>query len=81
MTTTTPTTISKTPNVCGGRARVRNTRIPVWLLVSFHQDGLSDATLLEYYPTLTAADLDAAWVYYADNPAEIDEAIRANEEA
>jgi uncharacterized protein (DUF433 family) len=29
---------------------------------------------------LTAADLEAAWDYAAGHPAEIDEAIRTNEE-
>ncbi|MEM9266804.1 MAG: DUF433 domain-containing protein [Cyanobacteria bacterium P01_F01_bin.13] len=28
-------TIQKRPGVCGGYARIRNTRIPVWTLVSF----------------------------------------------
>jgi hypothetical protein len=31
--------IQSTPGVCGGNARIRNTRIPVWTLVSLHQQG------------------------------------------
>jgi hypothetical protein len=31
--------IQSTPGVCGGYARIRNTRIPVWTLVSLHQQG------------------------------------------
>ncbi|MEM9164230.1 MAG: DUF433 domain-containing protein [Cyanobacteria bacterium P01_F01_bin.4] len=27
--------IQKTPGICGGHARIRNTWIPVWTLVSF----------------------------------------------
>lgn len=73
--------IQKTPGVCGGDARIRDTRIPVWLLVGYRKDGRSDATLLEYYPSLTAADLAAAWWYYAENRAEIDAAIQAEEDA
>ena len=38
--------IEKTPNVCGGDARVRNTRIPVWLLVLQRKFGRSDAEVL-----------------------------------
>ncbi len=28
-------TIQKTMGVCGGQARIRNTRIPVWTVISF----------------------------------------------
>jgi uncharacterized protein (DUF433 family) len=73
--------IQKTPGVCGGDACIRTTRIPVWLLVGYRKDGLSDAELLEAYPSLTLADLSAAWWYYAENRAEIEQAIREQEEA
>ena len=72
--------ISKTPSVCGGRACIRGHRIPVWTLVNFRRLGGSDANLLRSYPTLTAADLEAAWEYAAANSEEIDRAIRENEE-
>jgi len=35
---------------------------------------------LENIVGLTPDDLEIAWDYYRDNPAEIDEAIRLNEE-
>ncbi|HLW67594.1 MAG TPA: DUF433 domain-containing protein [Gemmataceae bacterium] len=34
--------VRKTPGVCGGDACIRNTRIPVWLLVAWMKDGLND---------------------------------------
>lgn len=71
--------ITKTPGVCGGDACIRGHRIPVWLLVGYHRLGKSDADLLGDYPTLTAADLQAAWEYAAANPEEIDDDIRTNE--
>lgn len=71
--------IQKTPGVCGGNARIRNTRIPIWTLVSFHQLGAPDLELLESYPSLTQDDLDLAWLYYADNQEEIDRAIAAQD--
>lgn len=37
--------IEKTPGVMGGDACIRQTRIPVWLLVSLRQQGASDAYL------------------------------------
>ena len=35
-------TIRKTPGVCGGHARVRNTRIAVWTLVSLVNQGIHE---------------------------------------
>lgn len=78
--TTASAGIEKTPGVCGGEARIAGTRIPVWLLVGFQQQGLSDAELLENYPRLNAADLVHAREYAAAHPAEITNAIRENED-
>ncbi|MEG3850784.1 DUF433 domain-containing protein, partial [Microcoleus sp. herbarium19] len=55
--------IQKTPGVCGGDACIRETRIPVWVLVNASRLGISEAELLEDYPTLRAADLANAWAY------------------
>ncbi len=73
--------VQKTPDVCGGDARIRDTRHTVWGLVQWRQLGLSDAKILEQHPDLTPADLEAAWAYYARNRDEIDQAIRENDEA
>jgi uncharacterized protein (DUF433 family) len=35
--------IQKTVGVCGGSARIRDTRITVRTLVSFRQQGMTDA--------------------------------------
>jgi uncharacterized protein (DUF433 family) len=67
--------------VLGGDARVGNTRLPVWLLVLARKRGQTDAQLLDAYPTLTAADLDAAWDYYREHPVEIEQAIWFNDTA
>jgi uncharacterized protein (DUF433 family) len=72
--------IEKTPGVCGGEARIANTRIPVWLLEQSRRLGMSDADLLRNYPSLRAEDLVNAWDYVRAQRAEIDEAIRLNEE-
>jgi uncharacterized protein (DUF433 family) len=73
--------VQKTSNVCGGDACIRNTRITVHGLVHYRQLGLSDQRILEVIQGLTQEDLAAAWDYYARHPAEIEEAIRLNEEA
>jgi uncharacterized protein (DUF433 family) len=43
--------------------------------------GLSEAKLLENYPTLTATDLVHAWNYASANSDEINRAIVQQEEA
>jgi type III restriction enzyme len=72
--------VQKTPNVCGGDACIRNTRITVWGLVLSRKLGAPDARILENIVGLTPDDLEVAFDYYRHNPAEIDEAIRLNEE-
>jgi type III restriction enzyme len=72
--------IKKTSGVCGGDACIGDTRIPVWTLVGLRQQGVSDRDLLQDYPTLTPADLEAAWQYLAAHRAEVEAAIRENDE-
>lgn len=67
--------IQITPGVCGGQARIRNTRIPVWTLVAYRQQGAPDEELLTNYPGLTKKDLSAAWYYYEQNLEQIDREI------
>lgn len=73
--------IEKTPGVMGGDACIIRTRIPVWLLVSYRRLGVSDAQVLDNYPTLSATDLVNAWAYAEANADEIETAIREHEEA
>lgn len=74
--------IQKTPGVCGGEACIRSTRIPVWGLVESRNLGRSDEEIRQsYQPPLSQADLDAAWEYHEGHRAEIEQAIRENEEA
>jgi uncharacterized protein (DUF433 family) len=73
--------IRRTANVCGGSACIRSTRIPVWTLVVWRNQGVSDPRLLEMYPTLTQEDLNAAWQYQSSHRDEIDEDIKSNEDA
>lgn len=72
--------IQQTPGICGGHARIRNTRIPVWTLVSFRQQGADDSELLRNYPSLTPQNLAAAWDYYEHHRLEIDSAISSDKE-
>jgi uncharacterized protein (DUF433 family) len=64
---------------CGGAARIRDTRIPVWTLVVYRQQGASTEDLLQNYPGLTSQDLQVAWNYYETHQAEIDQWISEDE--
>jgi len=73
--------IVKTPDICGGDARVEGTRIAVWALEEWRRLGWSDPRILDAYPQLKPEDLAAAWSYTAQHRDEIEEAIRQNQEA
>tara|TARA_Y100000310_G_scaffold342991_1_gene448619 strand:+ start:1522 stop:1767 length:246 start_codon:yes stop_codon:yes gene_type:complete len=67
--------IRKTPDVCGGSARVRDTSVPVWMLVRYRELGASEKQLLRWYPYLKSDDLQTAWKYYNAYREEIDQEI------
>ena len=72
--------IVKTPNVCGGSARIIRTRIPVWLIERMRQLGMTEVDILSSYPTLKAVDLVQAWSYSDAFRSEIETEIRENED-
>lgn len=71
--------IEKNAGVCGGRACIVGTRVPVWVLVNARKLGYSDAELLANYPTLSAQDLVNAWLYAEQFSEEINYDIWENE--
>ncbi len=73
------TWVQKAPDVCGGDACIRDTPITVWGLVHSRRLGKSEAQMLETIAGLTSADIDAAWDYFREHPAEIEQAILRNE--
>jgi uncharacterized protein (DUF433 family) len=50
------------------------------VLVGYRRLGAADTAILQWYPGLTLADLQAAWQYAEANVEEITRAIRENEE-
>ena len=72
--------ITKIPNVCGGDACIRGTRITIWGLVNQRRLGAADADIIHAVPGLTPADLQAAWDYADAHKEEIALAIKENEE-
>lgn len=71
--------VTKTPEVCGGRARIEETRIRVYNVVFLHKEGASDEKIREAYPGLTRAQIHAALAYYYDNREEIDTELGEDE--
>lgn len=65
----------------GGDACIRDTRVPVWTLVDYKRQGLSDVELLTAFPGLNTSDLSAAWDYYAAHSQQVDDQRRRHEEA
>lgn len=72
--------IRKTPGVLGGRARIGDRRIAVWMLVQDRRLGMPLENIrTQYDPPLAPDELAAAWKYYETHGEEIDQDIRANE--
>jgi uncharacterized protein (DUF433 family) len=72
--------VFKTVGVCGGDARIRQMRLPVWQLEESRRNGATNEQLLKAYPQLTPTDLTNAWAYVAAHLEEIETAIRENNE-
>jgi uncharacterized protein (DUF433 family) len=76
-----PSSIEKTPGVCGGDARIRETRHTVAGLVQWRRLGLTDSEILVRHPDLSPANLATAWDYEEQHRDEIERTIRENEDA
>ncbi|PHI21353.1 hypothetical protein CEQ90_02845 [Lewinellaceae bacterium SD302] len=73
--------IKRTPGVVGGRARIGNRRIPVWLIIDFLINlKVERSKVLSNYPELSDEDLDRALKYYGLHKSEIDADIAENSE-
>jgi len=68
--------IVKTPNVVGGSARLKDRRIPVWMITrDYYEFDVKPEEFLEMWEGVTLADIFAALAYYHDNKEEIDAEI------
>jgi uncharacterized protein (DUF433 family) len=72
--------IESTPGVCGGKPRVARHRITVQNVAIWHERMGMSADKIADEHGLSLSEVYAALAYYADNRAEIDEAIRTDEE-
>ena len=55
------------PAIMLGKPVIRGTRIPVEIIIRKLSEGASEADLLDAYPRLSRADLQAALAYAADS--------------
>ena len=67
--------IVKTPGVCWGHARIRDTRINVKHIIESLRAGATPADLVARMPHVALEDIDAARQYYHTHQAEIDQEI------
>jgi uncharacterized protein (DUF433 family) len=57
--------ISTDPNICGGEPCIAGTRIPVHIILSHLAAGDSVETILQNFPRIQKADIDACLEYAA----------------
>lgn len=55
--------IESNPEICGGRPRVKGTRLTVEFLLGLKAAGWTEAQILDSYPHLTVEDLQAVFAF------------------
>ena len=71
--------IVKTPETCGGRARIDGHRVRVQDVVTWYEyQGMTPDEIVSHIPSITLADVHSALAYYFDHVQEIQDEIRAD---
>ncbi len=70
--------IVRTEGICGGRPRIRGSRISVRTVAALHIAGESAQEMTTTYPQVGLAAVYDAISYYLDHRAEIDSEIEGN---
>ena len=73
--------ITKTPQVCGGKACIDNTRIRVMDVVWLHKEGLTPQQILDHYPDLNLEQVYAAISYGYGHQEEMEAEFGRDEQA
>ncbi len=58
--------VSVDPHVCGGKPRIRDTRIYIAIILDGLAEGLCPEQIIDHYPQLTLDDVRAALAYAAE---------------
>ena len=72
--------IEATPGICGGRARLAGTRVPVHRIAHYHRLGYAPEEMLALLNTLSLSQIYAALAYALANPDEIQESLREEDD-
>ena len=73
--------VHEVPGVCGGYPVIRNTRIPVYIVVDFYRELGDVEKIVEMYPHVGKETIQGALDFYAAHPARVDEDRERNERA
>lgn len=73
--------IEFTPGICGGRARIAGTRVPVHRVAHYYRLGYSPEEMLPLLNSLSLAQIHAGLAHTLANPEEIENALREEEQA
>ncbi|HEY5040693.1 MAG TPA: DUF433 domain-containing protein [Verrucomicrobiae bacterium] len=72
--------IEATPGICGGRARLAGTRVPVHRIARYHQLGYAPEEMLGMVNSLSLSQIYAALAYALANPDEIQASLREEDD-
>lgn len=73
--------VEEVPGRCGGYPVVRNTRIPVRVVVSIHRQGRTLADTVGYFSTLAPEQVEGALDYFVRFPERVNEDFQRNKRA
>ncbi len=72
--------VERRAGVCGGKAVVKGTRIPVWLIFQRYRAGQAPEEIQAAHPHLSLSQIQEALAYAFDHLAEIQNDLQANRE-
>jgi len=74
------TLIVRSPDICGGRPRIANTRITVGRIATLWKQGLTPEEIVDNWGYLSMAQVYAALAYYHANREEIEQSLHQDRE-
>lgn len=64
--------VTRNPAILRGKSIIRGTRVPVYLIVDFVNNGATPAEIVSDYPDLTIENVEAALAFTAREEARIE---------
>jgi uncharacterized protein (DUF433 family) len=77
MTTGLETLLESSADVCGGRIRIRGTRITLNQIVVMYKRGMSPEEIADQYPHLSLAQVFTAIAYFHANREQVEAGLAA----